>query len=65
MSVMLSSLLLSLLASTALARPQGSLGPRTVGALDPVGFEAAQQRDATATRAFANTEIKVIVVCSV
>jgi hypothetical protein len=44
------------LAALALAKP---IEVRTVAALNTAAFEAAQQRDNTATRAFSNTEIKV------
>lgn len=46
-----------LLASLAYASPL--LEVRTVTALDQASFAEAQKRDATATRAFSNTEIKV------
>jgi len=45
-----------LLVSLAYATPL--LEVRTVTALNEAAFEEAQQRDATATRAFSNTEIK-------
>lgn len=57
MFVILSSVLLSLVAPT-FALP-GLFGPRTVTSLDQAAFEEAQQRDATATRAFSSTEITV------
>jgi hypothetical protein len=46
------------LASVALASPLVQV--RTVTALDEAAFAEAQVRDDTATRAFSNTEIKVL-----
>ncbi|KAH8673379.1 hypothetical protein BX600DRAFT_204590 [Xylariales sp. PMI_506] len=49
----------AVLSANAAASPVLSvLGPRNVTELDQAAFEEAQQRDATATRAFSNTQIK-------
>lgn len=47
-----------LLALSALSHA-GAVLPRTVAALDQPGFQVAQQRDDTATRAFSSVPIKV------
>jgi len=55
--IMIAPLSTLLFASIAYASPL--LEVRTVTALDEASFEEAQQRDATATRAFSSTEILV------
>jgi hypothetical protein len=53
----LSTLLLT--AATLASASPIALEPRNVTSLDQAAFAEAQQRDATATRAFSNTQIKV------
>lgn len=55
---------ITLLLATLALTSASPLEVRTVASLDQAAFEEAQQRDATATRAFSSTEIKVTLLYS-